>query len=180
MNYNLAITPDDVRQLLEYDTETGSLKWRVRPLRVDGRPNNRIRPGAEAGWLDKSNGYRRVGVFGTHIHAHRLVYFMQTGEWPETIDHVNGVTADNRFCNLRAATFGENVCNQKLRVNNTSGHTGVSWSHKARAWYAYIAHEKHTYPLGMFVSLEDAVAARRSAELKFHGAFAQHTSRDAA
>lgn len=166
-----------LRALLDYDPESGTLTWKTRPLRSDGRPNNAIRPGSEAGWLDVSTGYRRVGVLGTQIHAHRLAYFLFHDAWPEEIDHVNGDKTDNRIANLRAASHAENLRNVKRRADNTSGHPGVSWSRRDKKWYAYIRVDGKTRSLGRHDTLEDAIAARRRGEIAFHATFAQHTSR---
>lgn len=57
---------------------------------------------------------------------------------------------------------------QKKRKNNTSGKTGVSWDKRRQKWVATIDFNKPIY-LGAFVNIEDAIAARESAEMKYHG-----------
>lgn len=171
------IAPETIRQLLDYDPDTGVVKWRMRPLRADGKPNDRIAPGAEAGWIDATTGYRRVGVAGVQVHTHRLVWVIATGEWPEVVDHINGNKTGNRLANLRAASAAENACNVAVRSDNSSGHPGVSWDRRQSRWYAYIAHKGRTYSLGRYAALADAIAARRAGETKFHADFAQHASR---
>ena len=75
-------------------------------------------------------------------------------------------------CRARVAakegkTFIEGTCieflfSSKLRVNNTSGHTGV---YKKRGkWNAYITVNKRKYSLGSHDSYDEAVKARKNAE----------------
>lgn len=59
--------------------------------------------------------------------AHRCAWLLEKGsEPPETIDHINGIRDDNRICNLRAASFAENVRNTVPKKNNKTGFKGVS------------------------------------------------------
>lgn len=50
------------------------------------------------------------------------------------------------------------------RNNNTSGYPGVH--RKREKWAAKITYQKVTYQLGVFASIDDAVAARQTAELR--------------
>jgi hypothetical protein len=40
---------------------------------------------------------------------HRYVWFLRHGEWPNIIDHINGVRQDNRIDNLRSVSIRENT-----------------------------------------------------------------------
>lgn len=98
------------RALLEerftIDAEKGIIRYR---MAVKGN-----QPGATAGTI-RSDGYVRVKIAGKPRFAHRIIYFMATGEEPSYIDHVNGRKSDNRISNLRAATNSENMCNHQKR-----------------------------------------------------------------
>lgn len=56
------------------------------------------------------------------------------------------------------------IKNRKVQLNNTSGHTGISWHKNREMWYARISFRGKTYSLGYFDKIEDAVRARKRAE----------------
>ena len=92
------------------------------------------------------------------------------------IDHINHNLKDNRKCNLRIVTRSQNQMNAKLRVNNTSGITGVSWHKGINKWIAYININKKRVSLGAFDIFEDAVKARKDGEEKYFGEFSYDNS----
>lgn len=150
-----------VRQKFKYDPVTGLLTRR--------RPSPRW--GIKAGGVDLSNAdrpYIRVYFFGGQKYAHRLIWLWMTGEEPDTIDHINGNTLDNRWCNLRNVSFIENGKNQKLHSNNTSGCSGVNFHPGKQKWVARIMVEGRSIWLGVFSEKKEAVSARKAAE-KEHG-----------
>lgn len=55
------------------------------------------------------------------------------------VDHINGIKTDNRRCNLREITYGQNSqnVNHKKKENSTSQYIGVIF--KSRAWKIQIA-----------------------------------------
>jgi len=162
------IAPDELRERLAYDPETGMLTWASKPPKADGKPNNRIRVGAEAGWVDTTTGYRRLSLCHTFVYAHHAVWALCTGDWPsEQIDHINHDKLDNRISNLRLAPQAANTKNTSIRSNNTSGVNGVSFNRKNGLWYAYIRSEGRTYNLGHYAVLGDAASARKDAERRF-------------
>jgi hypothetical protein len=105
------IIPDSIRDVLDYDPETGDLTWK------QSRPG--VRGGSVAGHV-AITGYRYVGFgVGKKYMAHRIAWFLHYGTQPELIDHINRNKADNRIKNLRPATVAENALNQAT--------TGVTW-----------------------------------------------------
>lgn len=171
-------SPEVLRQLLRYEPETGKLFWRERSRDMFG--SNRIflswnarYAGAEA-LVVKFMGYRSGGVNGARVLAHRAVWAMQTGAWPEAdIDHINGVRDDNRLENLRAVTRAENLRNTRRRDNNTSGFTGVDYFKAMKSWRARIHVNGAEVVLGYFATAEAAGAARKSADAVY-GYHANH------
>lgn len=169
-------TQGELRQLLDYDPETGVLTWRERPLELcSGRTEAlRIRgwkiwnakyPGKVAGV--KGSTCIQIKIFDENYPAHRIIWKMLYGSWPECIDHINGDWTDNRLCNLRNVTRQINQRNQKRHCTNTSGRTGVHWLKNYGCWTAQIKMNDVSHNLGRFDRFEDAVAAREEMERKY-------------
>lgn len=149
-------------ELLEYDEESGALRWRYRPDAPKSR--NARWAGKPALACVNADGYHHGTIEGRTAYAHRVIFKMMTGLEPPQIDHDDGDKGNNRWRNLFAATAVDNARNAKARSTNRSGRTGV---HRAKGgrWAAQIrtgrGKRRH---LGTFSSFDDAVAARVAAE----------------
>jgi len=78
------------------------------------------------------------------------------------VDHINGITWDNRRANLRNVTPSENQWNRTaLPKNNTSGYRGVYFSatNNRNPWYAQQRFKGRTVCFGSFPTPESAHAA---------------------
>ena len=84
-------------------------------------------------------------------------------------DHINRDTFDNRRCNLRETDRRGNAINHKLHKNNTSGICGVSWLKNVAKWEACIWNNCKKRRIGLFENKEDAITARKEAELREYG-----------
>jgi hypothetical protein len=62
----------------------------------------------------------------------------------------------------------QNLQNQGLKTNNTSGYTGVSWSKERNKWEAGITINYKQKCLGTFDSKEDAYQAYLTAKARYH------------
>lgn len=178
------LTPEELRKILEYNPATGKLFWRERSVEFfnDGKQSAQHNCAAwngrfankEAFTADHNEGYRQGRIFSRVYLAHRVIWAMVYGEWPEEqIDHINGVRDDNRIENLRAVTNQENGKNKKLSKNNTSGVIGVYWYKPTRKWRAEIKINNRRVHLGLFTKKDDAIAARKAAEAE-HGYHPNH------
>lgn len=90
---------------------------------------------------------------------------------PRVADHINHNTLDNRKSNLRAITQKQNTHNRKTHSNNKSGLRGLRQI-KSGKWEARIMISGQSIGLGYFALKDDAIKARREAELKYFGEFA--------
>ncbi|MGB3256072.1 HNH endonuclease [Buttiauxella gaviniae] len=160
------------RECFTYNAETGEIRWKERPenhfkARHDYLAWNNKYPGMIAGSIG-TNGYRQITILGYPVKAHRIAWMMHTGNLIDgPIDHINGVKADNRICNLREATAELNARNRKASSLNKSGVMGVIWSKADGKWRARIGIGGKHISLGSFAILDDAIAARKSAEAKY-------------
>lgn len=162
-------SPELLRKLLRYEPDTGKLYWRERD-ECRKEWNTRF-ANKEAFFTEGARGYNQGCINGVRFYAHRVIWAMSCGKWPaEQIDHINGIRTDNRLENLRPVSKSENAKNQKRSRSNTSGVTGVYLHKKANKWMAYISSGANRKYLGIFSSIEDAIAARKDAEVKlgFH------------
>lgn len=161
---------DLLRQLFRYNPNSGSFTWQERPREMfncDARWKgwNKRCAGKEAGVMDPI-GYRKVTLFGRQWLAHRLIWKIVTGTEPDCIDHINGDRGDNRFANLRDASFRENARNISIQSRSKSGCNGVVWVNGK--WLAQIRDNDRNYVrLGWFENLHEAVSARKAAERKY-------------
>ncbi len=73
-----------------------------------------------------THGYIEIMFNKKRYYAHRLAWFLSYGEWPNIIDHMNGIKTDNRLSNLNSVFHRQNNQNVMYpRINNKSGFLGV-------------------------------------------------------
>jgi hypothetical protein len=82
-------------------------------------------------------------------------------------DHMNRDTWDNRKCNLRNASFSQNIQNRDKAPDCTSKYIGVSWAENMKKWNAYGTFNKQTYRLG-YADTELEAAKRHDKFILFH------------
>lgn len=171
------LTIAELRQLLKHEPETGKLFWRVRdeclfnPSHLSSDTlakmwNDRY-AGKEAFTTLSNYGYRVGSIYKSPYKAHRVCWAMHYGEWPEEIDHINGVRDDNRIENLSNVPHRKNSKNLKIYTSNTSGFCGVNFVKKISKWRSIIRVDGKTVYLGNYHTYEDAVAARIEANERY-------------
>lgn len=159
-------------QLLLHQRSTGLLFWKERSRSFFS--SDRIHKAWNTKWSGKeaagagSRGYRQVSILGKRYKAHRVVWLLEYGQWPsDTLDHINGDRTDNRIDNLRCCTQADNLRNRCISTNNQSGVIGVHWEGARGKWRAQIEFQGKVYYLGRFSDKEEAVLARKTAEVHF-------------
>ncbi|MCK5132719.1 MAG: HNH endonuclease [Candidatus Sabulitectum sp.] len=154
------LTQEKLKELLNYDPNTGIFTWKV-----DRRPA--VKTGDIAGTIT-SYGYRQICVNYNLIFAHRLAFLFMTGAYPSgETDHINHISDDNRWCNLREVTSTDNNKNKPLFCTNTSGFTGVFWHSRDEKWVAKITVDGKRINLGSFNQKKSAIEARKRANIKY-------------
>lgn len=89
----------------------------------------------------------------------------------DLVDHKDGDVFNNRRGNLRQASYADNMRNQKLRVDSTSGFKGVRKVY--RKWAAQINHGGKQIYLGSASCPKVAAAIYDEAAKKYFGEFAR-------
>lgn len=144
-----------IRECLAYDPKSGEVTWRKRRARC-------VKVGAVAGGLRK-DGYRCIMLSGRNLLAHRAAWFLSYGEWPECVDHVNGIRTDNRLANLRACTKRQNCWNTN-KVLAASGHINITKrkEHRYRLKPYCVRYRRHgkDHCIGYFATVDEAIAVR--------------------
>lgn len=156
------ITQQHLKEMLNYDPETGLFTWRKKP----GRSTV---VGAVAGSTWHERGYRLISFEGRRYLAHRLAWLYVYGYLPQNeLDHINRDTDDNRIANLRECTRRENAQNIVRDVGATSKYPGVSWDKARQKWGAKIRAGGKRLMLGRFDSELDAAFAYVRAKQELH------------
>jgi len=116
-------------------------------------------------YADRTSGHQLV-----YMHVEILKHYR---DWipGRMVDHRNMCGLDNRKENLRVATKGQNSQNRGPTRRNKTGIVGVSWDKRDSKWYACIMVNGSTINLGFFPDIQDAIAAREQAEVKYFGDF---------
>jgi hypothetical protein len=150
----------DLRAWLDYNPETGIFTWKEKIA-------NKVVPGAQAGGFVGLN-YRKIKINNHSYLEHRLAWFYHYGEWPiEELDHINGITHDNRISNLRQVDRKENCKNRAIASNNTSGTKGIRYRADHQRWVAFIKIDGENIHLGSYIDKYSAVRARKMAEERY-------------
>lgn len=161
------LTQKHLRQILNYDPETGSFLWRIRKEGI-----NKL----EAGHITKC-GYHSIMINKINYRSHRLAWVYVYGSIPHRmqIDHINHDRSDNRIANLRLVTNQENQRNRRY-TGNSSGVIGVCFDKARSKWKPHIKVDQKLINLGRFNTLEEAIAIRKAAEVQygFHANHGEH------
>lgn len=171
------LSPALLRQLIDYNPDTGLLHWRERTPELHAATGadtakvdmwNRQHAGKECFTSDSGKGYRCAMLAGRMYRAHRVGWAIHYGKWPDQmLDHINQQRADNRIANLREVDFIENGRNARRQKRNYSGQVGVQWRPDIKRWRARITVNRRKFELGDFVDFDAAVEARKAAERKY-------------
>jgi len=161
------LTQDVLKELLEYDPLTGVFTRKV-------VTSNSVRIGDVAGNAH-IGGYWEISILNKKYLAHRLAFLYMTGAFPDKfVDHINMVRSDNRWCNLRKASNGENMCNSFSTKKTASSVRNVYPNGKD--FMVKIQKDNKEMYLGSYQDLEFAEFVATEARNKYHKEFARHVA----
>jgi hypothetical protein len=160
------INAGQLKELLFYDPLTGEFVWRVnrrgRGAKIGNRAGTRT---ADGRW--------QIRIDQKCYEAGRLAFLWMTGEWPKNlIDHIDCAPLNNRWKNLREATYSENGANSRDRPG-LAPLKGVTWDRSRKKYAARIRVNYRTLNLGRFDNAEEAHAAYVFAAKKYFGSYAR-------
>lgn len=156
------ITQQELKEAVTYNKDTGEFT------------RNKSAGAAKKGSICKSptaHGYIRICIKGIDYMAHRLAFLYMEGALPDVdVDHINHITSDNRWCNLRLVSKSLNQRNRTLSKNNKSGSNGVYFSNSHNRWVAVAYINNKRKHIGNFKTKEEAIEARNlfNANNEFH------------
>lgn len=160
------LSADRLREVVDYDPETGRFTWRVSTSR-------KIVVGSQAG-TSRKDGYRVIRIYGTNYYAHRLAWLYVTGSWPnQTIDHRDLDPSNNRFGNLRVANQSQQSANSRRSHLNRHGVRCVHLHARSGRFAAQAMVEGRRTTIGYFLALAEAKAAAAAAAKAAFGEFAR-------
>ncbi|CAM0056157.1 HNH endonuclease [Vibrio phage F102] len=108
--------------------------------------------------------YANGSVDGRTRAIHQIILPVPLGK---LVDHQDQDGLNNRKGNLRCTDKQGNARNTVIHRDNTSGAMGVSWKKDKNKWKAYTSVYRKQIHLGYFELYEDAVLARKAAEVKY-------------
>ena len=154
------LTPERLRELLDYDPATGVFINRTKRSRL-------ACAGAIAGTIT-TRLYRAITIDGRIYAAHRLAWLYVHGRWPlDQIDHIDCNKMNNAIANLREASHRLNQQNIKTaNKNNKLGILGVIRLRNGFRSCIY-CNGKATV-LGIFATPEEAHAVYLKAKRRLH------------
>jgi hypothetical protein len=146
---------DRIRELFEYDPNTGRFKSRC-------------------GWrgdFPRKDGYRYLRIDRQEYMAHRIAWLIIFGREPFVfLDHINRDAADNRIGNLREATTSQNAANSRgtTKKPQPKGVTPVGGK-----WQVQICCRGRDYYLGRFDTAKEGNAVYKAKAEELFGEYAR-------
>jgi hypothetical protein len=171
------LTQQELKRILHYNPETGI--W-TRLVTLNSRA---VKGTTTIGHKNKETGYYSLVLYKHNYMIHGLVLLYMEGEYVKNVDHKDTDNTNNKYDNLRRATYSENRYNSKIMSNNTSGYKGISFtSYPTEYFRATVNKEGTRYRKTFSVSLyssKEAALAKAIAWVTYHrnllhGEFVNH------
>lgn len=169
-SYNINELPEQsyLQECLDYNPETGDVKWKERPLHHFKNQHDKNwfttrYTGYIIGTGKKRDGinYLTITLKGKTQRLHRIIWKLYYGEDPKgVVDHIDGNIYNNRIDNLRDTSQKVNASNRTSTKDSTSKYTGVHLSTRDGKWVAQINVDGKRTGLGKYNTEEEAALVR--------------------
>ncbi len=150
-------TQNDLLNVFSYNKLTGEIRHKLN--------TRRCVKGALATYKH-NEGYLQLTIGSKEYLAHRVIWFIKTGQWPDQIDHQDHNRSNNVWTNLSDVVHQKNQMNMSLKSNNSSGVNGVRILPSQR-YCAFIMVQGKQISLGTYDTLDEAKSARQSADIEY-------------
>lgn len=151
------ITQDVLKCILQYDPISGIFTW-IKKI------SDKTVIGKQAGSLKE--GYRFIRISRKVYREHQLAFMYMRGFFPEQVDHIDHNGSNNSWKNLEESDYQKNGKNHPKTKRNSTGHVGVSQRPDGKYVARIYVDKKHKF-LGSFFTIEEAIAARKQANIGF-------------
>ena len=166
MKRHKPLSAEYIRSILRVNLSTGKCVW-IAPTKYHPRML-----GKEAGFArtTHSKNYWVIKIGGIPYLRSQIIFTVKHGFWPHPcIDHRNGSSLDDRWRNLRVATYLQNCQNRKpskgrklpMGVKKTAG-----------GFQARIRANGNLLHLGVFTTANAAESVYKKARIKYFGEWA--------
>lgn len=156
-----------LHSIFRYNENTGKLTWKKRVA-------NCVRIGQEVGFRSGSKGRLQVTIKGQYYYVSRIIWKMMTGSVPndKQIDHDDRDVHNHKWENLFLKSQSENMKNQSIPKNNSSGIVGVGFHKQSGLWFGKISNNKKR-ETKYFKTMNEAINWRKEKE-KLYGFHKNH------
>ena len=158
-----------LREILDYNLETGEMIW-INPSKYHQDLKGKIAGSAAMHHSGKL--YYNIQINGRKYKRSRLAWMWMTGSWPkDMMDHIDGNSTNDAWCNLREADCLTNAWNHKKRKKTSPLPMGVRQAQSGK-YVARISCNKKHITIGTFENPEIAHQAYCKARRQYFGKFA--------
>ena len=158
-----------LREILDYNLETGEMIW-INPSKYHQDLKGKIAGSAAMHHSGKL--YHNIQINGRKYKRSRLAWMWMTGSWPkDMMDHIDGNSTNDAWCNLREADCFTNSWNRKKRKKTSPLPMGVRQAQSGK-YVARISCNKKHITIGTFENPEIAHQAYCKARRQYFGKFA--------